>query len=324
MITAADLTGIMALPPSPFREGADPFGIEHTLDLDEAARVADQLIQDGVSAIGLCGTTGECATLTWAEKQLFYATVRDAVGGRVPLFAGATALGTRDVVEQMREIYNLGLSGAFVGLPLWQTPTVEGAIRFHEDLSRAVPELPVLVYANAFFFKFDYPLAFWEGIAARCPTVVACKVGFGFNQEIFDVAGKQVNFMHGEGGTLANAYNNVPESVTAGWATSCAMGPEPWVAALAAINAGDRERALEVLADINSVPLPIPDFGDFAKFNLQLEKARIEAAGYMHCGPPRPPYTDFPDAWRAAAETNGKAWAEMRQRYVVQPRGADS
>lgn len=316
MISAADITGVMALPPSPFRDGADPFGVEHTLDLDEATRVVDQLIVDGVSAIGLCGTTGECATLTWSEKREFYAAVRDTVGGRVPLFAGATALGTREVVEQMREIHNLGLDGAFVGLPLWQTPTVEEAVRFHQDLGEAVPELPVLVYANAFFFKFDYPLAFWEGIVARCPTVVACKVGFGFNQEIYDAAGSRVNFMHGEGGTLANAYNTVPESVTAAWATSCSMGPEPWVAALKAINAGDRDAALVVLADIASVPLPIPDFADFAKFNLQLEKARINAAGYMRAGPPRPPYTDFPAAWQEAAEMNGAAWAEMRKKYI--------
>jgi dihydrodipicolinate synthase/N-acetylneuraminate lyase len=316
MLRAADITGVMALPPTPLREGADPFGAEHTVDLDEATRVVDQLIADGVSSIGLCGTTGECATLTWAEKRVFYAAVRDAVGGRVPLFAGATALGTRDVVEQMREIRDLGLDGAFVGLPLWQTPTIDNAVGFHADLSTAVPDLPVLVYANAFFFKFDYPLAFWEGIAARCPTVMACKVGFGFNREVFEAAGEQVNFMHGEGGTLGAAYAAVPESVTAAWATSCAMGPEPWVAALRAINAGDVDTAKAVLADIGSVPLPIPDFADFAKYNLQLEKARIQAAGYMRCGPPRPPYTDLPPAWRDAAETNGRAWAELRRRYV--------
>jgi dihydrodipicolinate synthase/N-acetylneuraminate lyase len=321
MLRATDLTGVMALPPTPFREGADPFGAQHTIDLDEMTRAVDQLIRDGVSSIGLCGTTGECATLTWEEKQVLYAAVRETVDGRVPLFAGATALGTRDVVEQMREIRALGLDGAFVGLPLWQTPTVDNAVGFHADISAAVPDLAVLVYANAFFFKFDYPLAFWQGIAARCPTVMACKVGFGFNREVFEAAGAQVNFMHGEGGTLAAAYEAVPESVTASWATSCAMGPEPWVAALRAINAGDTEGARKVLADIGSVPLPIPDFADFAKYNLQLEKTRIQAAGYMRCGPPRPPYTDIPPDWRAAAETNGKAWAELRQRYVGSPVG---
>src|SRR6266536_2694102 len=124
MLTARDITGLMALPPTTVREGAEPFGPESTVDLDEAARVAKQLIADGVSSIGLCGTTGECATLTWSEKREFYAVARDTV-------------------EQMREVRDLGLDGAFVGLPLWQTPTVENAVGFHADLSSAVPDLAV-------------------------------------------------------------------------------------------------------------------------------------------------------------------------------------
>jgi hypothetical protein len=70
-----------------------------------------------------------------------------------------------------------------------------------------------------------------------------------------------------------------------------------------------------VLQDIEGVPLPIPDFSKFASYNVQLEKARIDAAGYMRCGPPRPPYTDLPDDWRAAAQTNGIEWARLCARY---------
>ena len=315
MLAAHDITGLMALPATPLRDGADPFGPASTVDLDEAARAVGQLVVDGASSIGLCGTTGECATLTWAEKREFYATARDAVDGRVPVFAGTTTLGTRDTVEQMRAVRDLGLAGAFVGLPLWQTPTVENAVQFHADLSKAVPDLPVLVYANGFFFKFAYPLEFWEGIAAKAATVVACKVGFQLTDEIFKTAGHQVNFLHGEGGTLGNAWRKLPQSVTAGWATSAAMGPEPWVAFFAALAKGDDDECERVLTDIEAVPLPIPDFAMFASYNIQLEKARIDAAGYMRCGPPRPPYTDFPDDWRAAAEANAKAWRELRGKY---------
>ena len=95
------------------------------------------------------------------------------------------------------------------------------------------------------------------------------------------------------------------------------MGPEPWVAFLDAVTAGDdRHRRGQVLADIEGVPLPIPDFGDFDKYNIQLEKARIEAAGYTRCGPPRAPYRDLPPDWMEVALNNGKAWAEMRAKYV--------
>ena len=75
------------------------------------------------------------------------------------------------------------------------------------------------------------------------------------------------------------------------------------------------------LADIEGVPLPIPDFGDFDKYNIQLEKARIEAAGYTLLRPaPRAPYRDLPADWAEVALNNGKAWAAMRAEVREQGR----
>lgn len=313
MLTAEDLQGgVMALPPTPVLVDVDPLGPESTVDLAEACRVVEALLTDGISSIGLCGTTGEAAAVTWSERVELYDAIRQTVGGRVPVLVGTTALGTKEVVAQMRIVRDLGLDGAFVGLPLWQTPTLANAIGFHADLSAAVPDLGVLVYANRFFFKFDYPLDFWRGIAERCPTVVACKTSFPLTQELLDVAGDQVAFLNGEGGLLTAAYRDFPDYPHGCWATSASMGPEPWIAAMRAMVAGDRERALELLDAIDSIPLPIPDWAAFPQYNLQFEKARIQAAGYAKCGPPRPPYVDLPPEWQAAALANAAAWQGLR------------
>jgi dihydrodipicolinate synthase/N-acetylneuraminate lyase len=253
--------------------------------------------------------------LLWEEKLALYEAVIDTVAGRVPVWCGTTALGTREVVREMRAVQRLGAAAAFIGLPLWQTPTIENAVGFFADLAEAVPGLPVMVYANRFFFKYGFPVEFWQGIVTKAPTVIATKVGFPLTREHLDAAGKQVNFMTGEG-TIGLHYRLAPETVTAAWATSAAMGPEPWVAFLDAHRVGDSATAEQVLADIEGVPLPIPDFGDFDKYNIQLEKARINAAGYTHCGPPRAPYRDLPAAWADVARQNGRAWAEMRSKYV--------
>ncbi len=318
MLTSADVTGLLALPPTPLKAEGEHWDDSSSVDLAEATRLADQMIKDGAGAIGLCGTTGECATLLWDEKVELFGAVIEAVAGRVPVWCGVTQLGTREVVREMRVAQKLGATAAFVGLPLWQTPTMDNAVGFYADLAEAMPDMPVMIYANRFFFKFDFPVAFWKLIAEKAPTVIATKVGFPLTQEHFDVAGQQVNFMTGEG-TLGMHYRMAPETVTAAWATSAAMGPEPWVAFLDAHAKGDKEAAEKALADIEGVPLPIPDFGDFDKYNIQLEKARINAAGYTHCGPPRAPYRDFPPEWQEVAEMNGKAWAEMRARYVRTP-----
>jgi dihydrodipicolinate synthase/N-acetylneuraminate lyase len=312
MLRAADFQGrVLALPPTPMRTDVDPLGPESTVDLDEACRLADQLIRDGVGLIGLCGTTGEGATTTWTERVEMYDAVNQTAAGRVPVLAGTTALGTKEVVAQMRAVRELGLAGAFVGLPLWQTPTLANAVGFHADLAEAVPDMPLLVYAHRFFFKFEYPIEFWRGVAERCPTVVACKTSFPLTDELIAVVGAQVAFLNGEGGLLTAAYKSFPDYPHGCWATSAAMGPQPWVAAMAAAAAGDRERAIEVLEAIDGVPLPIPDWTTFPQYNLQFEKARIDAAGYTRCGPPRPPYTDLPDSWRDAARANAAAWRAL-------------
>jgi len=315
MLTAADITGVLALAPTAAIEDADPWGDAGTVDLDEASRMTDRLIRDGVSGIGLCGTTGECAALSWDEKRAFYSAVVETVAGRVPVWAGASALGTRDVVRNMREMLRIGVDGAFVALPMWQTPTLQEAVDFHADLSGAVPDLPILIYANRMFFKFEYPFEFWQAIRAHAPTVIATKVGFEFTRDIFDAVGDRIAFLHGEGGTLTNAYRSIPESVRAAWSTSACMGPEPVVAALAAIAASDEARANQILDDIDSVPFDLPSFADFAKFNIQFEKVRMDAAGYLRAGSPRAPYRDIPEEWRRAAEENARLWSAMRARY---------
>jgi len=291
MLSAADFHGrVLALPPTPLRADVDPLGPESTVDIAEACRAADQMIRDGIGLIGLCGTTGEGATVTWTERMEFYDAVNQTVAGRVPVLAGTTALGTKEVVGQMRIVRDLGLDGAFVGLPLWQTPTLENAIGFHADLAEAVPDLPLLVYANRFFFKFEYPVEFWRGIADRCPTVVACKTSFPLTDELLAAAGEQVAFLNGEGGLLTAAYKSFPDYPHGCWATSAAMGPQPWVAAMTAAANGDRDRAIQLLEAIDGVPLPVPDWTTFPQYNIQFEKTRIDAAGYMRCGPPRPPF----------------------------------
>lgn len=313
-LAADDLTGILALPPTPVREGVPLLGADSTVDLDEAERVADQLVVDGVSSIGLCGTTGECAALTWAERSELYATVVDIVAGRVPIFAGATALGTREVVSQVKALADLGVDGAFIGLPLWQTPTVASAVRFYADVGEACPDMPLMVYGNAFFFKFDYPPEFWEGVVATAPTVMACKVGFPLQDATRTALAGRVNFLRGET-MMLDAWRADPEAIRGGWATSAAMGPEPWVAFFQALAEDDQGKAAKIADDISSVPTAVADRAMFASYNTQMEKARIDAAGYMRCGKARPPYTDFPDDWQHAADENARAWIELRARY---------
>src|SRR5262249_61474167 len=98
---------------------------------------------------------------------------------RVQVFAPATALGTREVIRQMRGLRDVGADGAFLGLPLWQTPTLENSVRFFADLSEALPDMAIMIYANARFFKSEFGPEFWGAVARQAPTGVTTKIAFG-------------------------------------------------------------------------------------------------------------------------------------------------
>jgi len=76
---------------------------------------------------------------------------------------------------------------------------------------------------------------------------------------------------------------------------------------------GSLERAGigEIMTDLRGLPNAIPDFKEFSKYNVQVEKIRCNAAGYIKAGPCRAPYQDLPDDWRALTVASGKAWAEL-------------
>lgn len=319
MLTARDLKGVCVMVPTPCNEGADGWDATDSVDLEETARMTENLIGAGIGFIAACGTTGECAALLWEEKRAFIDTMAQVNRKRVPIFAGATALGTKEAIRQMRGLKDVGADGAFLGLPLWQTPTLENSVQFFADLGEAVPGMPIMIYANSMFFKSSFPTEFWEGVAKRAPTVITTKIAYGLDHfaEDLKVAGHQINFLPGQN-NIYPAYKMVGTQLTACWSTSAAMGPEPIVALMDAILRDDAQKSDEIWEDIQSVPSMMPqgEFSHFPEFNAQAEKARFNASGYINCGPPRAPYRDLPDLWTQRAEAHGKGWAELRRRYL--------
>jgi trans-o-hydroxybenzylidenepyruvate hydratase-aldolase len=321
MLTRDDVRGVYALPPTPCKEGAGGWDVADSVDLDETARLVENLIAAGVGGIGVCGTTGECAALLWDEKRDYVDTVVQVTRKRVPVIAGATALGTKEVVRQMRGLKDVGADGVLVGLPLWQTPTPESSVQFYADLGEALADLPIMIYANSMFFKSVFPVEFWAAVAKQAPTVIMCKVSYGIRHiaEDLAVAGDRINFVVGHS-YLHAAYEQVGTKITACWSTAAGMGPEPVIALMDAIQRDDKARARTIQDDLDALPPMLPpgvEFSEeFPKYNAQMVKLRCNAAGYAKFGPFRAPYRDLPEAWRAHMENEARAWRELRKKYA--------
>lgn len=326
-----DIKGMLNFAPTPSTPNAGRWDEVNSIDHDKTAIMEEKLIQSGVNVRAMCGTTGENAALLWDEKREYFGTVVKTIKKRIPVFAGCTALGTKETIRQMRAARDIGADGAFVGLPLWQTPTIENSIQWYADLSEALPDFPIMVYGNEMFFKSNFPVELWEGIAKKAPTLIACKGGgSGDYAAKVKACGNQVMLVPsqlsvlGARKTLTEA-NMDPSYVTALW--TVAPWPEPWVALINAINAKDEKKVGEIRADLVSVPghstEEIRKKHDFAQYNAQVCRHDWNSSGYIEggLGPSRPPYRDIPEDWKAHiySADRHKKWEEMRKKYLKVP-----
>ena len=320
MLTPKDIRGVSPMMITPATPDAGDWRTEMSVNLEESARVANLYVETGCGSLALNGTTGECAALLWDEKLKFVDTVVQAVNHRIPVFAGCTSLGTKETIRQMKAMRDVGAEGAFVGLPLWQTPTLENSIQWYADLSEAVPDMAIMVYSNAMFFKSVFPPDFWYGVADKAPTVITCKITspaiVSNFMDLIERTGDKITYLPIMTSQALQLWKIAPDHVNGIWATRANAGPEPLVAYSNALENNDPELAETILKDMEAVPPHAADFSKFASYNVQAERMMAEYSDFMNPGPLRPPYRDVPDDWRAAGKRAGEGWAAMRKKYV--------
>ncbi|MBB3862890.1 trans-o-hydroxybenzylidenepyruvate hydratase-aldolase [Novosphingobium hassiacum] len=320
----ADIKGAWAILPTPAKANASDWCATDTVDLDEAARAADGLVRAGVDGIFSLGTFGEGATLDWEEKKAFMTVVVDAIGGRVPFFGGATSLSTRQTVREMKAALDIGVDGVMLGVPMWCQVDTPTAVQFYRDVAEAVPALAISIYANPEAFKFDFPRPFW-GQVAEIPQVV-CSKYLGIANLVADL-----RLVKGRIRLMVNDVNYFaasridPDSCTAFWSSGAVCGPTVATRLRDEVERAKRngdwavaKHVTEEIAATLRTLFPHGLFSEFSKYNIGLEKARMDAAGWVKAGPIRPPYHIVPEPFLEGARQSGRAWAELAQQYVAE------
>ncbi|MCK9510832.1 MAG: dihydrodipicolinate synthase family protein [Pigmentiphaga sp.] len=319
-ITANDIHGAWAIMPTPATPDASSWRSKNTVDLDETARIVEELIQSGVDGIFTNGTFGECATLTWEEKKSYVATVVETARGRIPIFSGTTALHTREVIKQTKAIMALGADGTMLGVPMWCKMDVATAVQFYQDVADAVPEAAISIYANPEAFKFDFPRSFWAQVD-KIPQVVSSKyLGIGMLDLDLNLT-RNIRFLPHEDDYYA-AAKIAPERMTGFWSSGAMCGPATPIHLRNCVNqakrTGDWSAAKEVsdaMRAADATLFPLGNFSEFSKYNIGLEKERMNAAGWLKAGPPRPPYHIVPEPYLEGARQSGLAWMKLHQKH---------
>ena len=324
LLTAKDIKGVVAIMPTPVKQGADSWRSRDVVDLDEAARGADSLVNDGIDSLLVNGTFGEAATLTWDELKSFSAAVMEAVRGRIPVFLGATTLNTRDTVERGRVFRDMGAQGLFLGRPMWCQLSDEMIYHFYRDVADALPDMNQFLYDNPDAFKGKISTRCYgdlakipQMVASKYRSVLAAVTADNLVADLKAVKGKIKLLPHD--GDWYYAARWFPEEIDGCWSSGVAAGPEPVMALKRAVNEKDWPMAKQIAEDIYWAYekfMPQGSFVAFHIYNIGIQKARFDEAGYIKAGPALPPYHVIPPHILEDARESGRRWKTLRPKYA--------
>lgn len=122
-----------------------PFKADMHIDYAAFDRAIEFQIENGTSAIVVCGTTGESVALTQKEQKRLIKRCVNKVGGRVPVIAGAGSNNTAHALELAKFAEEAGADAHLQITPYYNRTTQEGVIRHFTYVADRV-SLPMIVY----------------------------------------------------------------------------------------------------------------------------------------------------------------------------------
>ena len=122
-----------------------PFDRNGELDLEAGRKLAAHLVDNGVDSLILGGTTGESPTTSPDEKIALITAVREELGDRVKIMAGAGTNDTRSTIALAEASRDAGADSLLVVTPYYSKPSQAGLLKHFTAVAEAT-ELPICLY----------------------------------------------------------------------------------------------------------------------------------------------------------------------------------
>jgi len=116
-----------------------------TVDYDSLKRLVDFHLVNGTQGLVIMGTTGEAATISFAEQMQVISAVCQQVQGRIAVIAGNGANATAEAVERTKALSALPIDGFLTVTPFYHKPMQKGMV-LHFNAVAAATDKPVLLY----------------------------------------------------------------------------------------------------------------------------------------------------------------------------------
>ncbi|OBJ68270.1 dihydrodipicolinate synthase family protein [Mycobacterium sp. 1274756.6] len=234
-----DIRDVIAYPVTPF--SADG------IDTDRLTSLVKRLVADGVHAMAPLGSTGELAYLDEPEFDTVVDTTIAAVDGAVPVLVGVSAMTTAATVRRARYAQQSGADAVQV-IPVSYWKLTDREITEHFRAVSDAIDIPIMAYNNPATAGVDMSpellVSMFESI--EHVTMVKESTGdLGRMQRLAELSDGALPFYNGSNPLVLDALR----AGAAGWCTSAPnLAPQPCLDLVAAVRAGDQDRA-EALYD---------------------------------------------------------------------------
>jgi 4-hydroxy-tetrahydrodipicolinate synthase len=124
---------------------ATPFTPDGQIDESTLRRLVDRSIDGGVDGVVACGSTGEFAAMSGAERRFVVETVIDQAANRVPVVAQTGAVSTAEAVELSRHAEAAGASVLMVVSPYYEPLSLDETVEYLRTVAASV-DIPIMLY----------------------------------------------------------------------------------------------------------------------------------------------------------------------------------
>lgn len=110
-------------------------------------RTTEHFIESGVHGLFPMGTSGEFYAFDEEDYRKVLAVTLDQAAGRVPVYAGATAITTKHAIAQVKIAEEVGVDAVSVLTPMFISQTQEELFEFYHAIAEST-DLPIIIYNN--------------------------------------------------------------------------------------------------------------------------------------------------------------------------------
>ncbi|MFK5927239.1 MAG: 4-hydroxy-tetrahydrodipicolinate synthase [Desulfuromusa sp.] len=122
-----------------------PFDTQGNFDEESYRQLIEFQIENGTDVIVPCGTTGESATLDYAEHDQVIKVCIEQVNKRIPILAGTGSNATAEAIAISQHAKEMGADGVLLVAPYYNKPSQEGLYQNFKTIAENVA-LPQVLY----------------------------------------------------------------------------------------------------------------------------------------------------------------------------------